>query len=182
MKIRIANKDDAQDILKIYQPYVEKTTITFEIDVPTVLDMQQRIEKTLQKYPYLVACCDDHIVGYAYAGAFHEREAYQWGAELSVYVDAKYHRQGIAKAMYKELISMLKKMHIQVVYADITHPNEKSEAFHEALGFQRIAVFHHCGYKFNEWHSIMYMEKRIDDAEHPQDMIWFPEIKDDFID
>ena len=33
-KLRLATETDAIDILKVYKPYIEKTSITFEIDVP----------------------------------------------------------------------------------------------------------------------------------------------------
>lgn len=73
--IRVASPDDAQEILKIYAPYVEKTAITFEYDVPSVKDFRRRIEHTLENYPYIVAECGDEIIGYAYTGSFIGREA-----------------------------------------------------------------------------------------------------------
>ena len=53
--LRIAKPEDAEEILKVYAPYVEKTAITFEYEVPSVEEFRGRIENTLQHYPYLVA-------------------------------------------------------------------------------------------------------------------------------
>ena len=53
--IRIATKADARGLLDIYSYYVNKTAITFEYSVPDIEEFKQRIENTLQKYPYLVA-------------------------------------------------------------------------------------------------------------------------------
>ena len=55
VKIRTAAIDDAEELLKVYTPYVEKTAITFEYDVPSLEEFKRRIENTLKKYPYLVA-------------------------------------------------------------------------------------------------------------------------------
>ena len=55
MNIRFARPSDAATLLAIYAPYVENTAITFEYEVPTIEDFATRIEKTLEKYPYLVA-------------------------------------------------------------------------------------------------------------------------------
>ena len=55
MEIRLAKPSDARSLLDIYAPYVENTAITFEYEVPTIEDFAIRIEKTLEKYPYLVA-------------------------------------------------------------------------------------------------------------------------------
>ena len=78
VKIRTASTDDAGEILNIYAPYVEKTAISFETQVPSVTEFRERIKNTMQKYPYIVAEDNCEIVGYAYAGAFGERAAYNW--------------------------------------------------------------------------------------------------------
>jgi Sortase and related acyltransferases len=49
--IRIATVEDAESIQKIYAPYVLNTTITFELEPPTVKEMADRIRHTLRKIP-----------------------------------------------------------------------------------------------------------------------------------
>ena len=79
--IRVASVDDAQALLDIYGYYVENTAVTFEYEVPTLEEFQNRISSILEKYPYLVEETSDKIIGYAYAGQFHPRAAYAWNAE-----------------------------------------------------------------------------------------------------
>ena len=110
--IRTAVLSDTERLLEIYAYYVENTTITFKYDVPSVMEFQNRMEKILQKYPYIVAQQNNRIVGYAYAGSFVGRKAYDWSAELTVYVDKNYHRCGIGRELYKVLEDILKKMGI----------------------------------------------------------------------
>lgn len=81
MIIRTASEADAPALLEIYAPYVERTAITFEYEVPSVDEFASRIRNTLQKYPYLVAEKGGRILGYAYAGPFHDRPAYDWSVE-----------------------------------------------------------------------------------------------------
>lgn len=73
MRIRQAKPEDAEKLLAIYKPYVEKTAITFEYAVPTVEEFKQRICHTLEKYPYLVAEENGAPVGYCYVSAFKGR-------------------------------------------------------------------------------------------------------------
>lgn len=73
MEFRLAKKSDAKRLLEIYKPYVEKTAITFEYEVPTIAEFEKRIEKIGSRYPYIVAIENDKIIGYAYAGAYRER-------------------------------------------------------------------------------------------------------------
>jgi phosphinothricin acetyltransferase len=70
VSIRMATEADAEEILKIYSPYVLDTAISFEYDIPSVVEFSRRIKDTLQMYPYIVALEEKRIVGYAYASAF----------------------------------------------------------------------------------------------------------------
>ena len=83
---RTARPEDAEELLKIYAPYVENTAITFEYEVPSIEEFQQRIENTLRKYPYFVAEQDGKPAGYAYAGPLKERAAYDWAVETTIYI------------------------------------------------------------------------------------------------
>ena len=94
--LRIAKPEDAEEILKVYAPYVEKTAITFEYEVPSVEEFRGRIENTLQHYPYLVAEDETGILGYAYAGRFQTRAAYDWAVETSIYIRMDQKRRGLA--------------------------------------------------------------------------------------
>ena len=85
--VRAAAPRDAEALLRIYAPYVEKTAITFEYEVPSIQEFAGRIERTLERYPYLVAEADGVPVGYAYAGPFKTRAAYDWAVETTVYAD-----------------------------------------------------------------------------------------------
>ena len=67
LTIRPASLSDAQAIQAIYTPYVEKTAITFEYEVPSVQEFEKRISKTIETYPYLVAEENGQVLGYAYA-------------------------------------------------------------------------------------------------------------------
>lgn len=41
----------------------------------------------IERYPYLVAELSGQIAVYAYVGPFHDRPAYDWFVETSIYVD-----------------------------------------------------------------------------------------------
>lgn len=103
IRIRPAKPEDAEKLLAIYAPYVEQTAITFEYEVPTVEEFRERIHNTLKKYPYLVAEQTGEPVGYAYVGPFHDRPAYDWAVETSIYVDQNKKRMGIGKKLHEAL-------------------------------------------------------------------------------
>ena len=54
INIRNAKLEDAPRILEIYTDYVENTVITFEYEVPSLEEFENRMRNTMKKYPYLV--------------------------------------------------------------------------------------------------------------------------------
>lgn len=163
--IRMAKETDAEEILAIYSYYITETPITFEYEVPSINDFKKRIREISSEYPYLVCLIDGIIVGYAYAHKHKERAAYQWNAELSVYLDKNSVSRGIGKALYTTLLKILKLQNIQNVYGCVTSPNFRSENLHKRLGFELTGVHHKTGYKCNKWHDVMWFEKHIGNHE-----------------
>ncbi len=169
--IRTAAEADAEALLKIYAYYVENTAITFEYDVPTLEEFRFRIKKTLKKFPYMVVEKDCKIIGYAYAGPFKERAAYDWSAELSIYLAPDVTGCGLGRMLYEALEAEMKRRGFLNLYACIGYPIEEDEyltknsaQFHEHLGYKKVGEFYKCGYKFGRWYNMIWMEKLI--GEH----------------
>ena len=167
--LRVARPEDAAALLEIYSPYVTDTAITFEYDIPSTEEFAGRIAQTLARYPYLVAeDSQGQALGYAYAGVFHARPAYDWAVETSIYVDQNCKRMGIGKKLHSALEHCLKEMGILNMEACIGYPEEDDEyltknsaQFHEHLGYRMIGEFEKCGYKFHRWYNMIWMEKII---------------------
>ena len=159
--IRPARLEDASEILKIYEPYIKKTTITFEYEVPSLEEFRGRMTGIIGAYPYLVCEADGKILAYAYAHRFHERAAYQWDAELSVYVDEEYTGLGMGKALYHALMEILKLQNVKNAYALVTSPNERSEALHLGMGFRLEGLNRETGYKMGKWLDVSCFVKNI---------------------
>lgn len=157
--LRMASPADAEKMLAIYAPYVENTSITFEYVPPTVEEFARRVERILPQYPWLVCEADGEVAGYCYASPHHERAAFQWDAELSVYVDSRFQRLGIASQLYHAITALLAAQGYYRLYSLITVPNPVSVGFHQAHGFSTIATYPATGYKLGEWHDMIVMER-----------------------
>ena len=170
--IRMATEEDAESILKIYAPYVTDTSITFEYEIPTVAEYSRRIKDTLKMYPFIVAVEENCIVGYAYASPFKGRAAYDWAVETTVYLKQECRGKGFGKMLYLALEDILKRQNIInlnacIAYTSVEdkHLDNTSMAFHEHLGYTKVAHFTKCGYKFGTWYDMIWMEKLL--GEHP---------------
>lgn len=177
--LRIAKPEDAEEILKVYAPYVEKTAITFEYEVPSVEEFRGRIENTLQT----------GILGYAYAGRFQTRAAYDWAVETSIYIRMDQKRRGLGRILYDALEEGLKEQGILNVNACIACTDQEDEHltndsiyFHKHLGYRLVGKFYQCGYKFHRWYDMVWMEQMIGEHKENQEPIrLFPEIYINFL-
>ena len=177
--IRIATTDDSELILKIYAPYIENTSYTFETEVPTIDSFTERVSSYLQNWPWLVCEIDGVIAGYAYGARHRERAAYQWSVESSVYVHDDYQRRGVARALYTVLIDILKLQGFRNLYAVINLPNDKSVSFHEKLGFEYFATYKSVGYKLGKWKNVGWWQLQLNEySMEPEPPVKFSEIKE----
>ena len=189
IQIRVARESDAAALRDIYAPYVERTAVSFEYEAPDVATFLERIRRVQERYPYLVAESDGALLGYAYAGSFHTREAYSWSAEASIYLRMDCRRMGIGAALDRALESALRARGVRRLHASIAVPDDPDEhltldsvRFHNAMGFRTVGEFHHCGWKFNRWYSTVWMEKVLaSDTSAPSPLKPFRELNADAI-
>jgi L-amino acid N-acyltransferase YncA len=154
MRIRLATAADAEGILAIYAPIVRETAISFELEPPSVEEIQRRIEETLRDLPWLVSESENRIAGYAYASHHHERAAYQWSVDVSVYVAAEERGNGVGRSLYSSLLGIVQDLGYYTAFAGIALPNAASVALHESMGFRLVGVYRKAGYKLGAWHDV----------------------------
>ena len=172
IKLRMATKEDAPALLDIYTPYVLETAVTFEIEPPTLEDFTARIERVLERYPYIVA-------------------AYSHAAETSIYVRKDLRSRGLGRRMYEALAKLLLLQNVFNMEACIAHCDPADEyvpatsrLFHTRLGFKHAGSFNKCALKFGRWYDMIWME-RILATREPQETSPFrplPDVDQRYID
>jgi phosphinothricin acetyltransferase len=184
MRVRLADPAaDAARVAQIYAPAVINSTISFEEVAPDAAEMQRRISAVLDWTPWMVAEDESGLViGYAYASRHRERAAYRWSVDISVYVDPAAQGRGVGRALYGELLPILRRQRFLNVYAGIGLPNRASVALHESLGMKLIGVYERVGYKNGRWVDVAWYGMRLDDGpadgEAPREPITFAEALD----
>jgi phosphinothricin acetyltransferase len=152
---------DAAACAAIYAPNVAAGVASFEEQAPDAAEMRRRIERTSERYPWLVAERDGAVAGYAYATEHRARRAYRWVAEVTVYVDLARRRSGVGRDLYQALLPLLARQRLEVAVAGITLPNDASVALHEAAGFQPVGIFRALGHKAGAWHDVGWWQARL---------------------
>ena len=168
LEIREARVSDAERLADIYSYYVENTAISFEYEAPSADEFAVRISKISAKYPYIVCTCDGKAVGYAYAGKYSPRAAYDWTVTTSIYVDREYRRSGIGSLLYDALEKELKERGIVNLLAGVAYSDEEDEylthdsiAFHTRMGYTKVAHMKEIGKKFDRWYDLVWFQKRL---------------------
>ena len=105
---------------------------------------------------------DGRVLGYAYASTYYARPAYDWTTELSIYLHEDARGRGLGNQLYDALEEELEKRGFLRFLACIAVPNEASVAMHEKRGYVQVAHFPKVGYKFEQWHDIVWMQKILD--------------------
>lgn len=168
VSIRPASLADVPAMLDIYAPYVLETAVSFEYDRPSGKEFASRLKRLLPTHPWLVAEQQGTLLGYAYASPFHPRAAYGWCVETSIYLARERRRQGVGRRLYTALERCLEKQNLLVAYACIAacrreddFLDDSSIRFHERCGFRPVGYFPDCGWKFDRWYDMVWMEKRL---------------------
>lgn len=165
--IRIANESDVPEILEIYAPYILTTTASFEYTVPSREEFSRRFAKYTAQFLWLVWEEGGRLLGYAYASAPFERAAYAWCAEPSIYLRPEALGTGIAGALYDALERLLEQQGYQVLYALISAENRRSVRFHKKRGYRLRMELPACGFKFQRWIGLLWLEKRLKIVKNP---------------
>ncbi|MES2899355.1 MAG: arsinothricin resistance N-acetyltransferase ArsN1 family B [Pseudomonadota bacterium] len=162
MHIRDADARDAAAIAAIYNPFIRDSAISFEEAEVSAEAMEVRLaEVQTAKLPWLVACVDELVVGYAYATKWRVRHAYRYSVETSVYIDGGKAGHGIGTALYTALLQRLRMAGCHLAIGGIALPNDASVALHEKMGYRKAAHFEEVGFKFGRWHDVGYWQCKL---------------------
>jgi L-amino acid N-acyltransferase YncA len=156
--VRPATPQDAAACVAIYRPYVENTSISWEIDVPTVDEMASRITGLRATHEWLVLERGDRTVGFAYGQPLKRLATFQWTVETGIYLHAEHHRSGGGHQLYTTLLRRLTDLGYRQAFAGITQPNEASNGFHRSFGFQDVGLYRRVEWKHGSWHDVAWMQ------------------------
>ena len=162
VRIRLAERRDAEAIRTIYNREVSDSTVTFDM-VPRTLDEQvQWLDQHAGGHPAVVAeDGDGHVVGFGSLSPYRPRPAYATTVEDSVYVDRDAQGRGVGKAVLQELVRLAADHGFHSVMARIVGGHEASIALHAACGFTTVGVEREVGRKFGRWLDVVVMQRML---------------------
>lgn len=167
LSVRAVRESDFPDICALVNHYIEHTTFNFRTEPQTAEEWVAEWSAHRGGHPWLVASVDGRVAGVAYGGPWKGRPAYDWCAEVTVYVAHNARRVGIGRALYGRLLELLDAQGYRTEVAAITLPNEPSVLFHEACGFRYSGVLKGVGYKHGRWLDVGFWQRRKSGHDEP---------------
>jgi phosphinothricin acetyltransferase len=156
MKIRHATDDDVPEITAIWNHYIENTTATFNPISKTTDD----IAKDIKTRTYLV-CDTGTVQGFGTYGTFRAGMGYAHTAEHSIWFHPNAMGAGWGRKLLTALETHAQGANIHTFIGGISADNTNSIAFHVACGYTQSASLPRVGYKFDQWHDLVFMSKSL---------------------
>ena len=165
--VRPAVAKDFEAIAAIYRPIVIDTAISFETEPPDTAEMRQRWQRLVAVgAPYLVAEDAGKVLGYAHVRPFHERAAYAWTVENSIFVAAHAQRRGVGRKLLGALIAAAAgagfRQMVALIAADAA---AGSLELHRAHGFTFAGRLTSVGHKHGRWHDVVYLQRALGEGD-----------------
>jgi phosphinothricin acetyltransferase len=159
--IRPAEPRDFPAIAELTNHYIRTTAIHFAHEDVSAQELLEQWAAGRDVYPWLVAATERGLAGYAKAGPWRSRTAYQWTPETGIYLRPEEQGQGIGRVLYARLLDVLRAQGFRSVIGGITLPNEASVALHEKLGFLHVGTVREAGCKSGRWHDVGFWQLRL---------------------
>ncbi len=153
MLVRDFQDTDVGPATRLTNHFIQNTAIHFGCTPQTETEFAAMWQEGRTKFPWLAAEDDGKFAGYAKAGTWRARDAYALTAEVTVYIDPKFHRRGIGRGLYGELLTRLRATGFHTAVGGVTLANEASARLHESMGFAYVGTFREVGRKFAQWHD-----------------------------
>ena len=162
MRIEPAGEQHAAAIAAIYAREAETSPATFDLEGKTEQWWREELERADAALGHMTLVAlgpDGEVLGYAKSGKHMERPAYDTTCQVSAYVAEHARGQGVAGALYDELLARLEASPLRLAVSGIAEPNEASTRLHVSRGFSRVGTFTGVGTKFGRSWDVTWYER-----------------------
>lgn len=166
MNIRPTSPPDFPAIAALTNTFIRGSAVHFGYELVTSDELEAQWRESRSVYPWLTGEADGHFAGYAKAYPWRSRAAYQWTAEVGIYMEPAFRGRGLGRELYGALLEELRARGFHSAIGGIALPNAASVRLHESLGFASVGVVRHAGYKLDAWHDVGFWQLMLREGEH----------------
>ena len=160
IEIRRAKSSDAPAIVALWNPIIDKTAFTFTSELKTAIGIKQQIETCHREgRAYFVAVDRHEMLGFCTYFQFRNGPGYARTMEHTIILGDRARGQGVGRQLMQSLFKYAHATGVHSLWAGVSAENPVGIAFHEAIGFSKVAVLPKVGWKFNRWMDLVLLQK-----------------------
>lgn len=153
------NESHISELLEIYNDYVMNSTATFHERPLSAEEMRRVLYFNAPPYQSYCIVSDGRNAGYCIISRFHEREAYNGTATVSVYLKPEATGKGLGSAALSLLEVQAVQKGFHTLMALICAENEASIRLFERCGYTKCGHLKEVGRKFDRLLDVVYYQK-----------------------
>lgn len=158
--IREATVEDAEAIAALWSALIRDTAVTFNSVEKTPQDVTALLlEKAEEGLPFLVACPEDRVLGFATYGQFRAGIGYRHTMEHSIMLAAEARGLGLGRGLMTALEDHARARGVHSLWAGVSGENPAGVTFHRHMGFTDLGRLPEVGNKFGRWMDLVLMYK-----------------------
>jgi phosphinothricin acetyltransferase len=160
------SEDDLTALTDIYNHFIRETPTTFDVTPMRPEDRRPWLLSHPEDGPHRLMVAripgpEPRILGYATSSGFRPKAAYATSVETTIYLAPDATGRGVGTLLYAALFDALRDEDLHRAYAGVTLPNEASLRLHERFGFRQVGLYEQVGRKFDTYHDVAWLEKRL---------------------
>lgn len=157
--IRAAAAGDADVICTIHNQGIEDRIATLDTTIRTVDGVRRWLAERGNRHPVIVAASDEGVVGWGSLNQFNPRQAYDFVADFSVYVERRWRGHGIGRQLLDRLIELARTAGYHKMVLTALASNDAGLGLYDSAGFSRVGIYREQGLLDGKWVDVAIMEK-----------------------
>jgi phosphinothricin acetyltransferase len=159
IRLRDATRADVPSISTIHNQGIEDRVATLDVDPHGLDEQMDWFHRHGPRHPVIVAESAGAIIGWASLNQFSLRPAYQFVADLSVYVDRQWRGKGIGTRLLQEIEVRARSLDYHKIVLSAFPFNQAGMRLYERFGFRTVGTYHEQGLIDGRWVDTIIMEK-----------------------
>ncbi|RMF84568.1 MAG: GNAT family N-acetyltransferase [Nitrospinota bacterium] len=160
--IREATFADLPALCEIHNQGILDRVATLDVEPHTLEEKEEWFTRHGPRHPVLVAEAGGEVVGWASLNTFNPRQAYQYVADLSVYVERRWRGKGVGRRLLETLIPLGKALEYHKIVLSAFPFNAAGMRLYQGQGFRTVGIYKEMGLVDGKWVDTIIMEKLLD--------------------
>lgn len=150
---------DADAICAIYNQGIEDRIATLETRLRTPKEQREWLRSRSPRHPVIVAECNSRVIGWGSLNSFNARQAYDYVADFSVYVERPHRGKGVGRQLLDRLTALARELGYHKLVLAMFPTNMIGLALYQECGFREVGVYQEQGLLDGKWVDVLVMEK-----------------------